>query len=408
MWANKTAVCFHTRCGSGGNGRYSNKDPSFDKGDYLKNVLTKQIKPTFMHNSVLPFLQGAEFLCSVDRRRQYLQYLLDPYLTGEVTSFVMGLVFGGGDSLSRSFKNHVRAAGLSHILSASGSNVSLILSVNSLYLRKKFGTVFTTILATISLGIYLFVAGCTAPLIRASITAVLALLGNSLWKRKPSQMWLLVITCAVMIFISADYLTDLSFQLSVAASLGLLGATELFPDKSQDYLDQSIKGLKGKCYQSNALGARFPRVGGGLTQITKQLRTWIVRTFQTTLAIQFFTLPVNILFFHELSILAVVSNVALIWLVPVIVIVTLVTLTCSILHFSIVAFVGGQITVLLSQFFISIVILIGKNDFALIHLSESQNTWFFAIYFLTLLILIDHILGSKRVKTGEERLLCHC
>jgi len=359
-----------------------------------------------MHNSDLAFLHGLEFICSVDGRRQYFQELLTPYMTGEATSLVMGLVFGGGDGLTRAFKEQVRTAGLSHVLSASGSNVSLFLSVNSVFIRRRFGSIFTTFLSIFVLILYLSVAGCTAPLIRASTTAVLALLGNSLWKRKPSQIWLLVTTCAVMIFISAEYLTDISFQLSVAASLGLLGATELFPDKSQDYLDQSIKGLKGKCYQSHKTNAKITRVTSGMMQIMQQLRTWVLRTIQVTLAIQFFTLPIIIFYFHELSILAVVSNVALIWLVPMIVTTSLATLLSSVVDFSFIAFIGGQLTELLSQIFILTVTFIGKNDSFLIHLTDSQNIWFFLIYFLAILMLIEYYWLRKRAKTFEERLLC--
>jgi len=219
-------------------------------------------------------------------------------------------------------------------------------------------------------------------------------------------MWLLVITCAVMIFISADYLKNLSFQLSVAASLGLLSATELFPDKSQDYLDQSIKGLKGKCYQQNTTSAKFTRVVSGVALSTKQIRNWIRVTFFTTLAIQFFTLPIIIYYFHELSILAVVSNVAIIWLVPILIATTLVTLLSSILQFSLLAFIVGNITVLFSQLFIFITTLIGKNDEFLLKLTQIQTECFFLIYFLAVLIVIGQLLTSKKAKTGTEKLLC--
>lgn len=388
----------------GGN---SSKYPSFDKGEIRQNVLTKQIKPMFAHNSDLGFFQRLNFFCSVDQRRDFFQLRLDPYLTGQVSNLVMGLVFGGGQTLSNAFKSQVRVTGLSHVLSASGSNVSLVLLINSSFIRKKFGSSFTTFISIFAIIIYVSVAGCTAPLIRASITAVLALLGNSLWKRKLSQMWLLVITGAVMTFISADYLTDLSFQLSVAASLGLLSTPKLFPDKSREYLDVSISSLKRDCYHSNNMIANFTRVLSRGDQITKKLQRWVLVTVQTTLAIQLFTLPIVVLNFHELSILAVVSNVAVIWLVPFIVTVTLFTLLTSILHFSAFAFIFGQLTELFSTFFIHAITQMGSNSSFLLKLSDEQLIWFFLIYFICLLMLIGPNKVKKLTKIEEQRLMCH-
>lgn len=361
----------------------------------------------FLHNTVLVFLQNLNLACSVGSRRDFFQHLLDPYMTVEVSNLVMGLVFGGGNQLSRSFVDQVRVAGISHVLSASGSNVSLILLMNSNFIRKKFGHVFTIILSVTALICYLLVAGCTAPLIRASVTAVLSLLGTFLWKRKPHQMWLLGITCAVMIFISADYLTDLSFQLSVAACIGILCVPELFPDKKLNLLDVSIKELKQMCYQSNSHSASFSRVMHQFGEKTNDLRRWFLMTLLTTLAIQYLTLPIVIFYFHELSILGVVSNVTLIWIVPWIVGVTIATLLCSICHVTLCAYFFGQSTELLSQFFISITSKVGSNNSFLLHFSDWQSWSLLTIYFVLSLMLLVHFHSKKHQERQKNVLLCN-
>lgn len=359
-----------------------------------------------MHNAFSAFLQNLNFLCSVEPRRLYIESLLGPYVAGDVSSLVMGLVFGGGKSLSRSFLDVVKVAGISHVLSASGSNVSLVLLIGSGIFRKRFGRIFTAIVSLLGVLAYLAVSGCSSPLLRASLTAVLTLLGTSLWKRKPHQGWILVITCAVMIFISADYLADLSFQLSVAACIGILLAPKLFPDKKGKKLDDSIKELKHIYCQNRVCSASFSRVSRQFGEKTKHLRTWIIGTLHTTLAVQYLTLPILVFHFHELSILGVVSNVLLIWVVPWIIFAGVATIVFSFLHISLCAYFFGQLTELLSNFFMSVVRTVGGNNSFFFQFSFTQSTDLLMIYFASLLILLVWLL-TKNSHSRKNQLLCN-
>lgn len=360
----------------------------------------------FFHNAFSAFVQNLNFLCSVESRRVYIESLLGPYMTGEVTSLVMGLVFGGGGSLSRSFLEVVKIAGVSHVLSASGSNVSLVLLITSGIFRKRFGIIFTAIAGVLGVVAYLAVSGCSSPLLRASLTAVLTLLGTSLWKRKPHQGWILAITCAVMIFISADYLTDLSFQLSVAACIGILLGPELFPEKKEKKLDDSIKELKHIYCQSHMRSASFSRVNRQFGEKTKYLRTWIVATLRTTLAVQYLTLPIIVFHFHELSILGVVSNVLLIWVVPWIIFAGIATIVFSFLNISLCAYFFGQLTEILSNFFMQVVRIVGSNNTFFFEFSLSQSRSILTIYFVSFLILLAWFL-TKNSHSRKNHLLCN-
>ena len=387
--------------------KISNENTPFDKGVIGQKKLARQDKQDFVHKSDSPFLQHARFYCAVDQRRSTVRDLLTPYLSTPVTDLVEGIVLGGGKNLEKSFKNEVRGAGLSHVLSASGSNVSLFLLINSEKLRKKFGTYFTALLSTSFILGYLSIAGCTPPLIRAASSAVIAVLGNSLWKRKSSQFWLLLLTAAGMVVISANYLTNVSFQLSVAACLGLLIAPKLFPDKSQHYLDVSYSALKERCCHSTRKTARFTRVVSGAVELMKQLRKWASATCQTSLAIQFVTLPIVLTTFGELSTLAVVSNVAIVWLVRFIFIAALGTIFFSFVHFPLAATVFGQTTEYLSQFFIQVVHILGSWEFSTLRLSDSQTFCFLLIYLVGFLTyLVSNVVRKKR-RNLVQRYLCH-
>lgn len=384
----------------------SRNNTLIDKGIIEEKRLSYQYKQDSIHNAVSPFLYRPKNLCLVDQRRGKVRDLLVPYLTQETTSVVEGVVLGGGE-IEKSLKNLVRSAGVSHVLSASGSNVSLFLILNSQTLRKKFGSFFTTITTGFAVVGYLSIAGCTPPLVRATVTALFTLLGNSLWKRKLSQGWLLLVTGAGMVLISASYLTNISFQLSMAACTGILIAPKLFPDKSKEWLDDSIHILKQKRYQTSTSTANFPQVVSGVVDFVKVLREWVSATIKTTLAIQILTLPIVVLTFGELSILAVVSNVAIVWLVPFIIAVALATVLFSFFHISLIAAVAGQATELLTQLFLKVIHILGSWEFATLTITDNYKPLYILIYFFLVLTYFLSTLIKKKGSTFFERYFCH-
>ncbi|GEM_PF-1417708 len=382
--------------------KISNENTSIDRGKRNYIVWTQQYKQDLLHILTSPFLQHVKNMCDVEERRGFMRNLLSTYLTSQTTDLVEGLVFGGGKTLEKTFKNEVREVGLSHVLSASGANVSLVLLINSDYIRKKFGSFFTTIISCTAVVGYLTTAGCAPPLVRATITVFLALLGHSLWKRKLSQGWLLFVTSAGMVCLSPQYLTNISFQLSVAASVGILCVAKFFPETSREYIDLSISTLKSNIYHSRSNTANFTRVPSGMRYLWKSLRQWISATLLTTLAIQFLTLPVVLFSFRELSILAVVSNVAIVWLIPLIVLTSLLMLACVALHFSPLAYLLGQITELFARSFVRTVEILGSVDNSVVKFTPTQGGCFLLICLGCILTLLFINSSGKWAKNRYE------
>jgi competence protein ComEC len=110
--------------------------------------------------------------------------------------------------------------GLSHVLSASGFQTSLILSVIlSLTQRARRGTRF--ILGTIALLVFVCLTGFDAPVVRATIMGFAALIAL-LIKRQVKQLSLLVVTATLMLIFNPSWIWDLGFQLSFLSTLGLI------------------------------------------------------------------------------------------------------------------------------------------------------------------------------------------
>ncbi len=385
----------------------STSSMSSDKRKINGKKLTNQVKQDLLHNRSSYFLYQVEKMCLVDSRRDSIQAILRPYLSAQTLDLVTGLIFGGSQRLSTTLQSEIKVAGISHILSASGSNVSLVLLISSSFIRKKFGKIFTIFLSVGALVLYLMFAGCTAPLIRASLMATLNLLGILLLRRSPSLAWLLLVTCGLMILFKVSYLTSVSFQLSVGAMVGILAFSKLFPKRTEKYIDLSISSRRKKSYQSTAMTANSTVWSLWAVQTTNKLLRTLWQGFCLTLIIQLTTLPIVIFHFNELSILSVVSNVCLLWLVPWMIAAGLITLLCSIVGASFLAMLGGQLTEFSVNIFLSILHFFGRYQNSILHFTKDQSICALFIYFVFILMLFVYLYRLKTRRETWRRYLCN-
>ena len=139
-------------------------------------------------------------------------------------SFLAGLIFGGSSTLSKEMKDDFSATGTSHILAASGFNVSLFSMVFLGYithtvLGRRKGAYLTAAL----LVAYVVVAGASAAVVRAGIMGSLTLVGF-LILRKPSIVNVALLALAAMLMWNPLLLLDdVGFQLSFVATAAMLG-----------------------------------------------------------------------------------------------------------------------------------------------------------------------------------------
>lgn len=144
--------------------------------------------------------------------------LPEPY-----AGFLTGLIFGGSSTLPDGLREAFRATGLSHILSASGSNVALTTFVFFHFaittpLGRRWGTRVTAGL----LLLYVFVAGAGAAIVRAAIMGAVVLLGESVRRRASPHNALLLAAALMLAFDPSLAREDVGFQLSVAATYAMM------------------------------------------------------------------------------------------------------------------------------------------------------------------------------------------
>ena len=139
----------------------------------------------------------------------------------EVGGLLAALVLGSAvvplpEALSADF----RAAGLSHALAASGFHLTVLLGA-VLALARPFGRSVRLPLAAAAIVLFLLLAGAQASVVRAVVSGSLALLILESGRRG-RPIGLLGLTVVLMLLLQPLWWADLGFQLSVAATAGLL------------------------------------------------------------------------------------------------------------------------------------------------------------------------------------------
>jgi competence protein ComEC len=138
-------------------------------------------------------------------------------------SFLSGLIFGGSSALSAEMKDDFAATGTSHILAASGFNVSLFtMAFLAWVTHTALGRRRGAYVAAGLLAAYVLAAGATAAVVRAGIMGAVVLVGF-LVRRKPSALNMLLLALAAMLLWNPLLLRDdVGFQLSFAATAAML------------------------------------------------------------------------------------------------------------------------------------------------------------------------------------------
>lgn len=197
-------------------------------------------------------------------------------------SLLAGLLLGE-QRFSAGWEEIFIATGTSHVVAASGYNVTIVVFLLFSLLTRlhvKRQQAFFILLAGIAA--YVFVAGAEAAVVRAGVMASIVLLSRQLG-RKADMLNVVLLTASVMLLINPFLLRDdVGFQLSMLSTIALI-------------------------YFAPVLDAQ-------LTFIPE--RYGIRESLSATLAATVFTLPIIFLSFGRLSIVGPVANLLILPLVP--------------------------------------------------------------------------------------------
>ena len=231
----------------------------------------------------------------LSRFREYCVAVLEKNLPEPMASLAAGILLGVKAQLPADFYQALASTGTTHIIAASGYNVSVVLGVISKALLYMVSRGWATALGLVGVFLYILVAGAGASVIRAGVMGGLTVLAYA-WGRPTEAKRLLWVTIVSMLFANPLYLVDPGFQLSAAATWGLL------------YLDPMIQRIFNNQF---LIFNQFSN-----NQFLKSFQSILADYFYPTLAATVATLPVILWWFGRVSVVSLLVNMLVLPLIP--------------------------------------------------------------------------------------------
>jgi competence protein ComEC len=211
----------------------------------------------------------------------------------------------------------------------------------------------------LGISIYGLLVGFEAPTARALVMGSISLFAV-LFGRQTQALYALVLSCLAILLAQPENLFDISFQLTVSATLGII----LFTNT----LDRSLK--------------KVPSLFRG--------------TLATTLAAQIFVVPLIFYYFHNVSIMSPLVNTLILWTIPAATILGFLILIISFISLAAASLFSTLVYIPLKAFYL-IVDLFSRLDFLLLRFEEANLFVVLGYYVL----VVAFWLGYRKRKSIE-------
>ncbi len=257
------------------------------------------------------------------------------YVDAPASTLASGMLFGD-DSMSEELVATFRATGISHIVVLSGFNIAILISFVLLVLV--FVPLFLRVIfASVLVILFVLMVGAEASVVRATLMSFIGLLALVVGRGYVARQALLLSLIAITLYEPIHLLHDVSLHLSFLATAGIV------------YMSDGIHGMLHKVK-------------------SKSYREMIT----TTLAAYLATLPYVMYTFGTVSLYALVTNIIVLPLVPLMMLVTfLVVLSAPVSH--ILALIFGYIDTVLGEVIIFVAQVVERLPFASVTVSVSPG-----------------------------------
>jgi competence protein ComEC len=262
--------------------------PVFDGFSY-RDYLAGQGVHALLRGGRVAFLgagEGQAFWRGVYALKARALAVLNMLFPEPQAALLAGILLGVESGIPYDLQAAFSATGTSHIVAISGFNIAILAGVIGAASRRLFGPHRGLRLALIVIGLYTLLVGASASVVRAALMGGLALIGHRFGRR---ALALNTLAAALLLMTAANPYTlwDAGFQLSAAATLGLV----LYAERFQTGFA--------------ALAARAARLAPGRAQ---RLAALVSEPLLLTLAAQLTTLPLLVYHFRSLSLVSLLTN----------------------------------------------------------------------------------------------------
>lgn len=216
--------------------------------------------------------------------RDKAYHRLQGFLPHDEAALLGGIVLGIESDISAEVERDFQDTGTAHIVVISGFNIAILAALFARLVGRFFTRWWIPPLAGLGVVLYTLMVGGQPPVTRAALMGVMGLLGEQLGRRQ-SGVNSLAFTAALMCLFNPQLPYDASFQLSFAATLGLV----LYAAPLQNEFEAWVERRWGE--------AAAKRWGGPVSEYVL-----------FTLAAQLTTLPVIVVHFQRVSLSALIAN----------------------------------------------------------------------------------------------------
>jgi competence protein ComEC len=271
-------------------------EPAPQSGDFADYLARSGVGYTVRSRSLELVGSDGSALAILEDFRRFVAGLIATALPEPQAGLATAMAIGLRDLVPRDVAADFRAAGLSHVVAISGWHITLIGGLVSGLLggltRRRRSAVVLFVIAA-----YAILAGASPSILRAAVMASVVLLARESGRRGGAQAALSLTVLALLLAEPAT-ITDAGFQLSVVATAGLLA----WASRLRDWL-----------------AAHLPDA----------TPAWLLEALGVSLAAQAATLPLTLLDFERVSLVAPLANLLIAPLVAPSMLLTVVGLLCG-------------------------------------------------------------------------------
>ncbi|MDO9509870.1 MAG: ComEC/Rec2 family competence protein, partial [Candidatus Magasanikbacteria bacterium] len=282
--------------------------------------------------------QNSKIMSGIFSFKRQLNDLTQKLWNEPQSTLAAGILYGERSGFDDELKNNFSKSGITHIVAVSGYNITIIVFIlmniliwGGLYRRQAFW------ICLILIFLFVIFTGASASAARAGLMGSLLLFAQQLG-RKSDIFKLLVYAAVLLSFINPLILIwDVGFQLSFLATIGLIYLTPLLEKyfiKPPKFLMESKKRNKTKDF------------------INELMKEFLIPTLAATI----FTLPLISYSFGYFSILSILANVLVIWLIPFLMLFSFVSISLAIIFYPL-----GQVLAWITNLGLSYVIMIAEK-----------------------------------------------
>lgn len=225
--------------------------------------------------------EGNRVIALLTQLKHYFLDGIERALPEPESALLAGLLLGEKRGLGEDLTESFRRAGVIHIIVLSGYNVALVINT----VREGLQAVLSRNVALGSAGVvailFMLMTGASETAVRATLMALVVLLAKALYRPADGLRILLVVAAAMALWNPYLVLFDLSYQLSVLATLGLVTLSHR--------IEPHLVRLRSKT---------------------------LIEIVSTTLATQVAVLPLLIFSIGQVSIVSLLSNILVLVVVP--------------------------------------------------------------------------------------------